>query len=106
MCIRDRPEVTTQMGEINVPEKEKPSRAEDSNIQEMLRIMMEKMDSTNKDMEESSKKMNQELKEEIKSTKEENSKERKEDKQSLKEDLSGINKNICLLYTSSKLVLC
>ena len=45
----EQPEIPTQTGEINVREEwleppERPSRAENGNIQEMLRIMMKKME--------------------------------------------------------------
>ena len=65
----EQPEVPTQTGDINVPDKEieKTEPTEGSKMEKLMEMFLK----ISKDMEESNKKMNQELKEEIKSTKEE-----------------------------------
>ena len=117
---KEQPEVPTQTGDINVPEKEieKYKTTEDSKmdkIMEMFLQMREDIGGTNKKMEENNKKM-EGINKNIESKMKENGKkleELKEDNQSLKEELSNKIENtnkkidetrkkieICLLYTS------
>ena len=81
---KEQPEIPTQTVEINVPEKE----TENMTTQQMFRMMMEKMESTSKELKEDlSKKMgsdNQSLKEDLGNKIEKTKEELKKDNQSTK----------------------
>ena len=60
----EQPEVTTQTGEVNVPEKEK-SKTMEENIMEMFRQMREDNKSMNQELKEDLKEDNRSTKEEL-----------------------------------------
>ena len=95
----EQPEVPTQTGDINVPDKEveKSKTTEETKMDKLMEMFLEmnknleskiegvnkKMDSTQEENKSTSKKLNQDL-----------NKKMDDNNQSTKEDLNGINKNI------------